>query len=205
MSGGAVRADLELLITFNEKVARIERTRFAQRLKTDIPQVLMTFEDLKITHLGNGKFNFFGKLKSWVPEFDEDEIDAFVLTYRMLTQNNDRLSLANVSELYCRDWMPEEASARFREAREHLNEYLDSAAIMEFGPHKFAIRELVDIVIYGGLAHSNVQKSEIFKAWSANEAIVGLMWVEFQAAMKKALYVFIFLRQLNEAVIHTDI
>jgi len=205
MSRGAVRADLAILIDFNEKVARLERTRFAKRYKTDLPEVLMTFEDLKITHLGNGKLNFFGKLKSRVPEFDEDEIDAFVLTYRMLSQNNDRLSLANVSDLYCRDWMPEEASARFREAREHLNEYLDSAATMEFGPNKFAIRELVDIVIYGGLAHSNAQKSEIFKAWSANEAIVGLMWVEFQAAMRKALYVFSFLRQLNEAVISADI
>ena len=81
----------------------------------------MSFEELKITDLGNGQLNFFGKLKSWVPQFDQDEIDAFVLTYRMLTQNNDRLSLARVSKVYEKDWMPSEASVRFREAREHLN------------------------------------------------------------------------------------
>ena len=197
--------DLEILVTFNEKVSRLERTRFAKRFQTEVPEVLMSFEELKITDLGNGRLNFFGKLKSWTPEFDEDEIDAFVLTYRMLTQNNDRLSLARVSEVYEKDWMPQEAAARFREARGHLNDYLDSATVMEFGSYKLPIRDLVDVVIYGGLAHSNAQKSQIFNSWATNQAICGLMWVEFQAAMRFALHVFSFLRQLNEAVISADI
>ena len=200
-----MQAEFELLVAFNDKVSRLERTRFAKRFETEHPEVLMSFEELKITDLGNGQLNFFGKLKSWVPQFDQDEIDAFVLTYRILTQNNDRLSLDRVSEVYEKDWMPSEASALFSKAREHLNDYLDSAATMEFGPNQIAIREVVEIVVYGGLAHSNPQKAQIFNSWTANEGISGLMWVEFQAAMRKALYVFRFLRQLNEAVINADI
>jgi len=196
-----MKEEIGLLQAFNEKVSRLERTRFAKRFEIESPEVLMSFEELKITDLGNGQFDLSGRLKSWVPQFDEDEIDAFVLTYRMLTQNNDRLSLARVSEVYERNWMPNEASERYREAREHLNDYLNSAATIEFGPHQISIREIVDIVIYGGLAHSNTQKSLIFNSWVANEAISGLIWVEFQAAMRKALYVFSFLRKLNEEVI----
>jgi hypothetical protein len=200
-----MRQELELLRNFNAKVGRLERTRFVKRFENDVPEVFMSFEELKITDLGNGQLNFFGKLKSWVPDFDEDEIDAFVLTYRMLTQNNDRLSVARIAEIYERDWMPIEAASNFCEAREHLNNYLDSAAVMEFGPHQMAIRDVVDIVIYGGLAHSNQQKAKVFDVWSANHAISGLMWVEFMAAMNKAFYVFSFIRRLNDAVIEADI
>ena len=200
-----MQAEFELLLAFNDKVSRLEQTRFAKRFETELPEVLMSFEELKITDLGNGQLNFFGTLKSWVPQFEQDEIDAFVLTYRMLTQNNDRLSLARVSKVYEKDWMPNEASVRFREARKHLNDYLNSASAMELGSHQIAILEVVDIVIYGGLAHSNAQKSQIFNSWKANEGISGLMWVEFQAAMRKALYVFSFLRRLNETVINADI
>lgn len=196
--------ELHLLREFNDKVARLERTRFAKRFENELPEVVMSFEELKITDLGNGRLNFFGKLKSWVPDFDEDEIDAFVLTYRLLTQNNDRLSIARIGEVYEAEWMPEEARSSFVEAREHLNNYLDSAATLEFGPRQIAIRQIVDIVLYGGLAHSNEQKAEVFKAWAANPAISGLMWVEFQAAMTRALHVFKFLRKLNDAVLEAD-
>jgi hypothetical protein len=200
-----MRQEFELFRNFNAKVGRLERTRFVKRFEDNVPEVFMSFEELKITDLGGGRLNFFGKLKSWVPDFDEDEIDAFVLTYRMLTQNNDRLSVASIAKIYEKDWMPIEAASNFREAREHLNKYLDSAAAMEFGSQQMAIREIVDIVIYGGLAHSNHQKAKVFDAWRANHAISGLMWVEFMAAMNKAFYIFSFIRKLNNAVIEADI
>lgn len=199
----ALRQEFDTLRAFNEKVARLERTRFAKRFENDLPEVLMTFEELQIENLGNGQLTLAGKLKSWVPEFDEDEIDAFVLTYRMLTQKNDRLSIARLAQIYGAEWMPPEAALRFQEAREHLNDYLDSAATMEFGPHQIAIRNIIDVVLYGGLAHSNQEKSKVFRAWANNPAISGLMWVEFMAAMKKALFIFSFLRRLNEALLET--
>ena len=96
----SMRSDLALLSDFNEQVVRLERTRFAKRYATEIPQVMVSMENLEVTNLGNGQLNLFGKLKSWVPDFDDEEITAFVSTYRILTQNNDRLSLANVSKIY---------------------------------------------------------------------------------------------------------
>lgn len=193
--------ELDLLRDFNDKVDRLERTRFAKRFENDLPEVFLIFEELEITDIGSGQFNLSGKLKTWKHDFDEDEIDAFVLTYRMLTQKNDRLSLAQIGKIYELQWMPDQATSSFREARAHLNSFLDSAATLEFGSYQIAIREIVDIVLYGGLAHSNRQKATIFRAWISNPAISGFIWVEFQAAMMKALSVFRYVRKLNTAVI----
>jgi hypothetical protein len=169
-----MRLEIDLLRDFNDKVAILERTRFAKRFEDKLPEVFMTFEELEVTHLGNGRLNFFGKLKSWVADFDEEEITAFVLTYRILTQNNDRLSIARIGKIYESDWMPKEAASNFREARAYLNDFLDSAATMEFGPHRIAIRDVVDVVLYGGLAHSNEEKAKVFKHGSPTRLFRGL-------------------------------
>jgi len=162
---------------------------------------MMTFEDFMFTDLGNGRFSFFGKAKSWVQDFEEEEIDAFVLTYRLLTQNNDRLSLANLSKVYASDFMHPEAAANFQDARSSLNDTLDSASSISIEEGYFTVRTIVEVILYGGLAHSNEKKSEVFKSWSTNQAMSGMMWVEFIAAMREALRIFSYIRELNEAVL----
>lgn len=165
--------DLSLLKDFNEKVSRLERSGLAKKYADEVPQVLLKLDDMKVTHLGDGRLNFFGKLTSKVLDFNEDEVDAFVLTYRILTQHNDRLSISRLAAAYESAWMPEEAKARFLEARKYLNDTFDSAATMEFGSLQISIRDIIDVVIYGGLAHTNPAKQEIFKAWTSNPAISG--------------------------------
>jgi hypothetical protein len=71
---------------------------------------------------GNGKFTLDGKIESWIPDYDEDEIDAIVLIYRALTENNNRVSIASLAKIYNADWFPEEGTQRFNDAREKVNE-----------------------------------------------------------------------------------
>lgn len=198
-----MRAELKLLAAFNEKVEKLERSRFSRRYRDEPPEVMMKFEEMKFTDLGNGKFSLLGKARSWVPEFDQDEIDAFVLTYRLLTQNNDRLSISNIAKVYAAEWMPREASARFSEARQSLNDTFDSASSIMIADSWFSVKTIVDVVLYGGLAHSNEAKAEVFQSWNANPAFSGMMWVEFIAAMVEALRIFSYLRELNCAVINS--
>jgi hypothetical protein len=61
-------------------------------------------------------------VSSYLGDFSQDEIDAFVLTHRILTQKNDPLSIASLRKIYARPWMPEEARAPFNDARAQLNE-----------------------------------------------------------------------------------
>ena len=199
-----MRAELRLLVAFNEKVEKLERSRFAKRYRDEPPEVMMKFEDMQFTDLGNGRFSLFGKARSWVPEFDQDEIDAFVLTYRLLTQNNDRLSVANIANVYAADWMHPEASARFNDARKSFNDTLDSPSSITIEDAWFSVRTIVEVILYGGLAHSNESKAEAFRSWSANPAFSGMMWVEFIAAMLEALRIFTYLKELNCAVINQE-
>jgi hypothetical protein len=63
-----------------------------------------------------------------------------------------------------------------------------------------SVRELVDIVVYGGLAHSNPQKAETFEAWEAS-GIMGFVWPIFFAAMRDMMHALKAFRFLNEQVL----
>ena len=65
---------------------------------------------------------------------------------------------------------------------------------------RLTVRELVDIVVYGGLAHSNPQKAEIFEAWEKS-GIMGFVWAIFFAAMRDMMLALQQLRTLNEQVL----
>jgi hypothetical protein len=62
------------------------------------------------------------------------------------------------------------------------------------------IRELADIIIYGGLAHSNERKTTIFESWIGS-GMAGFFWAEFFAYAREMLRHFRYFRDLNEAVI----
>lgn len=191
---------LDTLRSFNKRVERLERSGFSKRFSEETTEVLAKFESIKYETLGNGRYNLIGKIKSWVPDYNEDEIDAFILTYRMLTQNNDRVSISRLSDIYNSDWMPEDGKNFFNEARKEVNEYLDSPATISFETGQIYIRSIMDIIIYGGLAHSNPKKEKIFNNW-INSDFSGFFRVEFMAALKFMLSYFTYFKELNETAI----
>ncbi|MES4785008.1 MAG: hypothetical protein C4294_03470, partial [Nitrospiraceae bacterium] len=79
---------------------------------------------------------------------NQDEVDAFVLTYRLFTQGNDRISIRSLATVYAKTWMPEEARQRFSEARDQVNEYLRSYTSLVFGNERITRQRLVDVVVY---------------------------------------------------------
>lgn len=95
---------IETLESFNAKIERLERSGFAKRFEREVPEVMAKFESPVDFHdHGDGNFTLGGKIESWVPDYNEDEIDAVILTYRVLTQNNDRVSLASLAKIYNSD------------------------------------------------------------------------------------------------------
>ncbi len=77
-----MKHDLETLRRFNRKVARLEASGFAKRYAEDIPNVVAKFEQPKFKDCGDGKFEIYGRITSWLEDFSQDENDAFVLTHR---------------------------------------------------------------------------------------------------------------------------
>ena len=191
---------IETLKSFNSKIDRLERSGFSNRFIDETPEVVIAFKSVKFENLGEGNFTLSGEMESWVKDYQEDEIDAVVLTYRMLTQNNDRVSLGSIAKIYNSDWFPEEGTQQFNEARTKVNQYLDSAATVCFEEGSISIRSIMDIIIYGGLAHSNVKKERIFNSW-INSGAAGVFKVEFITALKFMLFYFSYFKELNNATI----
>ncbi len=191
---------IEILKSFNSKIARLERSGFTSRFSNKTPGVMAKFKSIKFENLGDGNFTLSGEMESWVPEYNEDEIDAVVLTYRMLTQNNDRVSLASLSKIYNDDWFPKEGSQQFNQAREKINAYLDSPATVCFEEGWISIRSIMDIIIYCGLAHTNIRKERIFNSWMSSGG-AGFFKIEFVAALKTMLFYFSYFKELNDYTI----
>jgi hypothetical protein len=196
-----IEAQLNVLREFNRKVDRLEQTGFWKRYENEVPNVVMKMDDLTMEKTGDTSFSMLGRIQSWIPEFDQDEIDAFVLTFRLFTQDNDRISLRRLSQIYASDWLQGgNAQECFEDARKQLNDHLDSAAKIAFGDTVISIRFIADVVIYGGLAHTNEEKSKIFQNWSQS-GFMGLIWVEFFAYAREAVDTLKYLRGLNTSLL----
>lgn len=205
VSGGAmppeikreIETALNTLRDFNRKVDRLETTKFWQRYKDQTPNVIMKMKNVTFEKTGHSSFAMAGPVQSWLEEFDQDEIDAFVLTYRLFHQDNDRISLKRISGIYALPWMQGgNALECFEDARQELNDHLDQAATIMFGDAYVSVRFIADVVIYGGLAHMNAEKSRIFDAWQSGAA-KGFIWAEFFALMRHAMELLLYLREIN--------
>ena len=191
---------IEIIRAFNQKVDHLDRSGFAARYNDAIPNMAMKFDDAKFKHLGGGQLIIEGRISSWLEDFSQDEIDAFVLTLRLFNQDNDRISIHRLSQIYAAGWIPVEAQKCFEEARNEINNFLGSVSILQFGNQHITVGTIVDIVIYGGMAHTNKQKAEIFSSW-INGGIQGFIWAEFHAYARKMLDVLRYFRKLNEQIL----
>ncbi len=196
-----IQAQLDVLREFNRKVDRLEQTGFWKRYENEIPNVVIKMDDLTMEKTGDASFSMLGRIQSWIPEFDQDEIDAFVLTFRLFTQDNDRISLRSLSRIFASGWLQGgNAQECFEGARKQLNDHLDSAATVMFGDTLVSVRFIADVIIYGGLAHTNEEKSRIFQSWSQS-GFMGLLWAEFFAYARYAVDTMQYLRGLNAALL----
>ena len=196
-----IEVKLEILREFNRKVDHLEKTKFWQRYENLTPNVIMKMDEVKFESAGTAGVSMLGRVDAWIEDFDQDEIDAFVLTFRMFIQDNDRISLRNLSTIYASSWMQGgNAQECFEDARKSLNDHLESAATIMFGEATISVRTIADVVIYGGLAHTSAEKSKIFRSWK-NSGIMGFIWAEFFAYARHAVETLQYLRDLNAKVL----
>lgn len=196
----AMTAAFAVLRRFNRRVTRTEQSAFWRRYANTIPNVVMRMESMQLEPTGPAQFAMQGIVRSVLEDFNQDEINAFVLDYRQYTQNNDAISIGSLARIYAQPWMHSGARKNFEEARRRYNRELDAQATLIFGDTAMRIRDLVDIVVYGGLAHSNPEKAAIFEDWESS-GIMGFVWADFYAAMRDLMHTLKQLRTLNEQVL----
>lgn len=181
--------DINRLKLFNEKAKRLMDSRF----------VKYVFEKGRISFRINAKRGKGVEVSRTLP--DQDAIDAFVLTFRYFIQNNERCSFGNLARTYSKPLIPTEMRKKFLDARKWLNDYLDYTASVKLGEQSLTRRRILDVFVYGGLAHTNPQKKETFDKWVKDPFIRGIMEVHFASILISALKVIQSVAELNAKVI----
>jgi hypothetical protein len=196
-----VQEDLDTLRLFNQKVDRLKATGLMSRYNHAAPEVIATLDGMSVENIGANSFVLTGRMRSKLFNFNQDEIHAFVLTFRMFTQTNDRISIDSLARIYERSWMPSDAAARFAKARAQLHHYLPSPTSLVVAERVIGVGDLLRTVIYGGLAHTNREKEKTFRSWVDDGGITGFIYAEFIAALKEMLRYLTYFSELNRAVL----
>ena len=199
----------QVLLGFNEKVLHLENSRFYQRYKDEPPNLLMFMDQIDKVESQHHEseprvtLRVQGYMRFSVENFDREETEAFVLTYRILTQQNDRYSVRRLADVYRSTWVEEDGSRAFEEGRSEINAILESFTKIDFGDGAVSVRHLVDVLVYGALAHSDASKERQYKAWTENPTMAAAAWIEFMGALLSVMRIFRHMRDVNSTLLYS--
>lgn len=140
---------------------------------------------------------------------DQEAIDAMALTFRMIQQDNDAISLRNMATKVLLQFEGKsEAVGRFLDARDKINTFLDSEPTGKMKLIKdvtITHRWIVEHVLYGELAHTNTAKREtLARLRQIHPFISAMIDNEFNATVASMLDA-LFYCQLQTRTIYEDL
>jgi hypothetical protein len=194
------------LLGFNKKVSRLENSRFyrgpaATFSVNRAPGKILSAEEILDE---DGELVLALEMQMELADVDlhhhdRENIEAFILTYRMLTQNNDRYSIARLAENY--RFAHEFFRDGFEYTRNQNSSFLSSGSIFysEEGPVTY--REILDTVIYGELAHNNKHKAATFEQWTRWPVHEKMLWITFDHALRCSMQILQHIRDINAATL----
>jgi len=179
---------LKALILFNEKADKLNNLTFTKYVTTQKHGFTLSFQiDGPVSVERRGP--------------DEEAIDAFVLTFRFFIQDNEESSLRKQAKLYGDLLISYHKKDKFEKYRNNLNEFLDSQSFFSTNGNNWTKRQILEIFIYGGLAHANKKKKEIYDHWMSNQVLKPMITDEFVNILKIVLVYIMWIKSLNEQVI----
>lgn len=92
----------------------------------------------------------------------------------MFVQNNDRISLGNMSKIFAKEPGLAPLKERFDTARCQINSALDNRNGIDFFGNNYTNREVFELLLYGAKAHANREKEAELKRVLGNTFIAQL-------------------------------
>jgi len=181
---------IEALKLFNEKAQELLSSNFVKKMFEEPSGVNLSWN----WETEEEKTNFERKGPN------KEDIKAFLLDYRFFIQDNERSSFRNLKELYSSNLLNIKFESRFDSARDAFNDYLDSPSnflSITYNNEVLIRRKIIDTFIYGGFAHANESKEQLFKEWQNIPFFFPLVESEFVYFLAKILDVITFIRNLN--------
>lgn len=181
--------DTTALVLFNNRVERLLRSGLAERMQHR--QYILSRE------------KFLNREWICADGVTEDAIDAFVLNIRLLIQDRDGFSIRQLAAFYESEEVPGELKKRFSEAREQWAKHIAQRTPFK-KPDKsanFTYGELFDVLLYGGLAHANPDKAELFYRLTTQGAASAFVFACFMRSLEQLLEVARTIRETNEKLL----
>ena len=144
---------IKTLELFNEKAEKLARLSFIETIFKYNSGV-----SIKISKREDGLYDLIQERRGPL----EEAIDAFVLTIRFFIQNNEPISFRGIAEIYDIAPIEKKLKEEFISLRNQIKAYLDSNSefVMAINEETLNHRKILDIVIYGGLSHANIEKKK---------------------------------------------
>ncbi len=139
----------EILELFNEKFARLDSSSLIKH---------MTKKGWCLS------FNFkTGNLDSNAMFPNLENIESYVLNLRFFIQDNEPISIRNLSEFYKSNCLKSENIDKFEELRKVLNAELNKEWSFRFNNQVLLFRDIFEGFIYANIAHSKFNSHDKFK------------------------------------------
>jgi len=184
-------ATLEL---FNEKVKELLELSFVKA--SLYPNVGFS---LKGKRREDGKFEIETEAKG--PS--DEAIKAFVLTFRFFIQDNEKISLRNIASLYEANNIDSVQKDYLNSARDAINNMLDSTNFINItlDGDTPTNRKIMDVFVYGGLAHANPEKYRLYKAWNSFPPASAMLQTCFTMILGNVLKMLVLISEINKMTI----
>ncbi len=189
-----VEKQISALQLFNEKVRELLELSFVKAIADPSAGFCLSGERQK-----DGDF----KILSTVKGPSTEAVKAFVLTFRFFVQDNETISLHNIASLYDSRNIDPQQRAHFQTTRNEINKMLDAPNIVNLNYNGVTPtnRHVMEVFVYGGLAHANPEKYSTYKEWMSFSPAAALMQACFNAILGNVLLALEHIEQINETTL----
>lgn len=134
---------------------------------------------------------------------DQENIDAFVLTFRFFIQNNELCSFANLAKVYESASISDVHRTAFQVVRQNLNNYLNGRCAVVEAHGIDTKRKVMEIFIFGGLSHAKKGLKRVYDKWINDDRLRPLIVLEFVLILRTVWVAIDFVAGLNEEVMRS--
>lgn len=131
---------------------------------------------------------------------DDEALAALMVTFRMFIQDNDAISFRNLGKLMDDAGLSENWKAQVNEVRQIVNEQLDRppAVAIDYLGIRPTAREILNVFVYGDIAHTSETKRSQFLEWKQNPLLFQLFQHSFHAILMMLLDAINYIAQMTK-------
>jgi hypothetical protein len=133
----------------------------------------------------------------------DEAIKAFILTFRFFIQDNEKISLRNIAELYAASNIDPVQNKYFNSIRDTINNMLDLPNLININidGDTPTNRKIMDVYVYGGLAHANPDKYRLYKKWTSYPPTSAMFQTCFTMILTNVLKMLVIISEINKMTI----